>query len=120
METIRLRTPFEVGDIPLAEYPRPQFARDSYLTLNGKWDYAILRKSETFGGVYQGKILVPFSPESLLSGLDEGISVGVDDKLYYHRTFEVPAGFLKARTILHFGAVDFWCKVTLNGAIRPL
>ena len=61
MQTIRLRTPFEVTETPLSEYPRPQFARDSYITLNGKWDYAILRKSESFNGEYQGKILVPYS-----------------------------------------------------------
>ena len=56
MKTVRLRTPFEVGATPLSEYPRPQFARNSYVTLNGEWDYAILRKSEKFGGKYQGKI----------------------------------------------------------------
>ena len=118
METVRLGTLFNPGEIPLAEYPRPQFERKSYLTLNGKWDYAILRKSETFGGAYQGKILVPYSPECLLSGLKEGTFVTPDDKLYYHRTFEIPAEFLKAQTFIHFGAVDFWCRVTLNG--RPI
>ena len=54
----RLRTNFEVGDIPLAEYPRPQFQRDSYFTLNGSWDYAIYRASEEFAGVqtcHQGR-----------------------------------------------------------------
>lgn len=115
METVRLRTPFEVSDTPLAEYPRPQFARDSYITLNGKWDYAILRKSENFNGNYQGKILVPFSPEALLSGLPEGTLVTPNDALYYHRTFNVPADFIKSTTLLHFDAVDFECKVTLNG-----
>ncbi len=115
METIRLRTPFEVSDTPLSEYPRPQFARDSYMTLNGKWDYAILRKSESFNGNYQGKILVPFSPESLLSGLPEGTIVTPDDVLYYHRTFDIPAEFIKAHTFIHFDAVDFECKVAING-----
>ncbi len=116
METIRLNTLFTPGEVPLAEYPRPQFERKSYISLNGKWDYAILRKSETFSGAYQGKILVPYSPESLLSGLDEGTFVTPEDKLYYHRAFEVPAEFIKAHTFINFGAVDFWCKVTLNGA----
>jgi len=116
MKTVRLRTPFEISDIPLSEYPRPQFARDSYITLNGKWNYAILRKSEKFNGAYQGEILVPFSPESLLSGLPEGTLVTPDDVLYYKREFDIPAGFLKATTVLHFDAVDFECKVTLNGA----
>ncbi len=116
METIRLRTPFEVGDIPLAEYPRPQFERNSYLTLNGKWDYAILRKSESFNGEYQGQILVPYSPESLLSGVGENVAVTPEDKLLYRRSFDVPADFIKTHTVINFGAVDFWCRVTLNGA----
>lgn len=116
MKTVRLRTPFEISDIPLSEYPRPQFARDSYITLNGKWNYAILRKSEKFNGNYQGEILVPFSPESLLSGLPEGTLVTPDDVLYYKREFDIPSHFLKATTVLHFDAVDFECKITLNGA----
>lgn len=115
MKTIRLRTPFEVGDTPLAEYPRPQFARDSYITLNGKWDYAILRKSENFDGNYQGKILVPFSPECLLSGLPEGTCVTPDDAIYYSRTFTLPNNFVKAHTFIHFDAVDMICKVAVNG-----
>ncbi len=117
METVRLNTLFTPGEVPLAEYPRPQFERKSYLTLNGKWNYAILRKSESFSGEYQGKILVPYSPESLLSGLDEGTCVTPDDKLYYKREFNVPEGFIKAHTFINFGAVDFWCKVTLNGGV---
>ena len=115
MKTVRLRTPFEVSDTPLSEYPRPQFARDSYMTLNGKWDYAILRKSETFDGNYQGKILVPYSPESLLSGLPEGTMVTPDDVLYYHRSFNVSGDFLNAHTFIHFDAVDFECKIAING-----
>lgn len=114
METIRLKTPFEVGNVPLSEYPRPQFARNSYFTLNGKWDYAILRKSEVFNGNYQGKILVPFSPECLLSGLPEGAIVTPDDVLYYHRTFTLSPDFIKCHTVLHFDAVDFACKIIVN------
>ncbi len=117
MKTVRLRTPFEVSQIPLAEYPRPQFARDSYVTLNGQWDYAILRKSEIFNGEYQGKILVPFSPECLLSGLEEGTKVTPDDALYYHRTFTLDKQFVKDVTILHFDAVDMICQVKLNDVV---
>ena len=111
----RLRTDFEVGETPLAEYPRPQFQRDSYFTLNGQWDYAIYRQSEDFAG-YQGKILVPFSPESLLSGVKEGTMVMPNDKLYYHRTFTLPIGFNKGHTFINFDAVDFACTVKVNGA----
>ena len=113
---IRLNTPFETTDIPLSEYPRPQFQRDSYVTLNGKWQYAIYRNSERFDG-YQGDILVPYSPESLLSGLPEGTMVTPQDVLYYHRTFTLPEDFLKDKTIIHFGAVDYECKVTVNGKL---
>ncbi len=115
MKTVRLRTPFEVSNIPLEEYPRPQFARDSYHTLNGHWDYAILPKSEKFDGNYQGKILVPFSPECLLSGLPEGTVVTPSDTLYYNRDFTLNEGFNKAHTFLHFDAVDMICTIILNG-----
>ena len=110
----RLRTNFEVGDIPLAEYPRPQFQRDSYFTLNGYWDYAIYRASEEFTG-YQGKILVPFSPECLLSSVKEGTIVMPNDKLYYHRSFTLPMGFNKGHTFINFGAVDYACVIKVNG-----
>ena len=113
MNTIRLRTPFEVSDIPLSEYPRPQFARDSYKTLNGWWDYAIYKAKDGFPG-WQGKILVPFSPESLLSGLPEGVEVLPDDILCYRLKFNVEEGFLRAHTFIHFDAVDCFATVRLN------
>ena len=53
----------------LQEYPRPLLRRESYVNLNGYWDYAFtkkLKKPET----YDGRILVPFSPESVLSGVE--------------------------------------------------
>ncbi|MEE1353070.1 MAG: glycoside hydrolase family 2 TIM barrel-domain containing protein [Acutalibacteraceae bacterium] len=102
----------EVGTVPRAEYPRPQLQRDSYRCLNGSWDYAILPKKKIFSG-YQGKILVPFSPESLLSGVEK--TVKPDDVLYYHTEFTVDEDFLNEVTLLHFDAVDYLCKVTLNG-----
>lgn len=114
MKTVRLRTPFEVSDTPLSEYPRPQFARESYITLNGEWNYAIINKNAKFNG-YRGKILVPFSPECLLSGLPEGTVVTPGDTLYYQRDFIIDAAFLKARTFLNFDAVDYECRVILNG-----
>ena len=51
----------------LMEYPRPQMVRDSYINLNGEWD---LRISSEYGStIYDGKIIVPFSPEARLSGV---------------------------------------------------
>ncbi len=101
----------DVGEVPRAEYPRPQLQRESYLTLNGTWEYAILPSKETLSS-YQGEILVPFCPESLLSGVQK--IVGPDDVLYYSREFEIEPSFLKDKTILHFDAVDYICTVTLN------
>ena len=112
--TQQLMTPFgeKIGEIPHPEYPRPQMQRDSYLNLNGKWQYAVIPTKIKFTG-YQGEILVPFSPECLLSGV--GLTVTPLDTLYYKRSFTVPDGFIKDRTLLHFTAVDYACKVILNG-----
>ena len=55
----------------LEEYPRPRMERDSYVNLNGRWDYAITREG-TKPEVYDGMILVPFSPEADLSGEEQG------------------------------------------------
>lgn len=95
----------------LQEYPRPQLQRDSYINLNGEWNYAIYPKAEEFEG-YQGKIVVPFSPECLLSGV--GKVVTPTDKIYYRRTFNVEKSFIKDKTIIHFGASDYRTKVWLN------
>ena len=56
--------------IPLSEYPRPQFKRDSYISLNGEWDYKI-QKDKVIPEVYGGKIIVPFSPETKASGVNK-------------------------------------------------
>ena len=58
--------------LPRAEYPRPQMRRTDYHSLNGYWEYAILKKGEYRPGSplpSQGQIQVPFSPEAVLSGL---------------------------------------------------
>ncbi|MBO4534933.1 MAG: glycoside hydrolase family 2 [Clostridia bacterium] len=96
----------------LPEYPRPQLVRSSYINLNGEWDYAIYPQSQEFGG-YQGKILVPFSPECILSGVEK--TVTPKDVLYYRRSFALPEGFNVGRVLLHFGAVDYSCQVQVNG-----
>ena len=60
-------------EMPLAEYPRPQMVRDSFICLNGMWDYAIYPSVKNFEG-YEGKIVVPFSPECLLSGVERDVT----------------------------------------------
>ena len=100
-------------DNVLAEYPRPNLVRDSYYNLNGKWDYCINKSKEAEG--YDGQILVPYSPETLLSGVKR--TVGPDDYLHYRKNFILPEGFAKDRVILHFGSVDQECEVYLNGKL---
>ena len=104
----------DVSAVPLPEYPRPQLQRDSYLCLNGTWEYAILPASEPLN-VYQGGILVPFSPEAMLSGVEKRVTP--DDALYYRKIFSVESSFLQDITLLHFTAVDYYCEVRLNGRL---
>lgn len=110
---IRLKTPYEVGEIPHAEHPTPQLARENWLTLNGKWNFC---KIDAGGrSSYEGEILVPFSPESLLSGIPEGFSLERAAELQYSRTVTVDKSLLLGKTLLHFGAVDSECEVFVNG-----
>ncbi len=99
-------------DHVLEEYPRPQLRRDNYTILNGYWSYCITT------GPYQpgqsdGRILVPFSPEAALSGVNRQLQPG--EFLCYERPLiieEKPEG---KRCILHFGAVDQGCELWING-----
>lgn len=102
---------------PLPEYPRPQLVRDSYLNLNGPWQCAF-RGTEDDPAVYGDIIVVPFPPESLLSGV--GRVLQPDEVLHYRRTFTAPVGFRRQdddRVILHLDAVDQWCRVQVNGLV---
>lgn len=97
------------------EYPRPQMVRTNYTILNGQWDYAIrpAQGADTWPSSYDGKILVPFSPESLLSGV--GRQLQPDEVLYYRRTFHLDTLFHARRLHLHFGAVDQIAELCVNG-----
>ena len=95
----------------LREYPRPGLVRDSYLNLNGEWDYYI--SSNKNDGEYNDKILVPFAPESMLSGV--GKILQPDQYLHYRKKFHLPDGFVKNRVLLHFGGVDQECEIFING-----
>ena len=97
---------------PLPEYPRPQMVRDSYLNLNGPWSYAITT-SASKPAQADGTILVPFSPESELSGV--GHILQPEEYLWYIRTVTLPDGFNVGRVLLHFGAVDQIATVWCNG-----
>ncbi|MDH4089266.1 MAG: beta-galactosidase [Cyclobacteriaceae bacterium] len=97
----------------LQEYPRPQMVRETWVNLNGLWDYAIRSLKEDAPAAFDGKILVPFAVESALSGV--GKNVGKDNRLWYKRTFSMPSSFKNKTTLIHFGAVDWQCEVYVNG-----
>ena len=96
----------------LQEYPRPQFVRTGYTSLNGRWQYAFTGSGEK-PHTWDGTILVPFSPETALSGVERQLQP--EERLWYHRQFSVPEHFRKSRWLLHFGAVDQSCAVYVNG-----
>ena len=106
--------------LPRPEHPRPQFVRDTWLNLNGRWTFAF-----DFGrsGWHQGRdwqrstgfdreILVPFCPESQLSGVGYTDFI---DSLWYHRKIEIPAAWQGRRILLHCGGIDFESGVFIDG-----
>ena len=100
---------------PLPEYPRPQFVRDSFINLNGVWDFTfsnseIIPEKDS----YKEKICVPFSPESPLSLVNRQ-RCSEDKYLFYRRCFELPNGFNRGRVFVNFGAVDQIAHVYVNG-----
>ncbi len=99
---------------PLPEYPRPQLKRDNYTNLNGFWDYAITADN-TPPSVYEGRILVPFSPESSLSGVNRQLLP--NQSLWYRTTLPDESCLLSEgmRLILHFEAVDYCAWLFING-----
>ncbi|MDR2974434.1 MAG: hypothetical protein LBV00_06940, partial [Propionibacteriaceae bacterium] len=102
-------------DCPLNEYPRPQMRRDQWECLNGPWLYAIRPVKPQSDAEWEGEIVVPFSPESLLSGVGRQLLPG--QTLWYHREVTWVECLPGQRRLLHFGAVDQRCQVWVNGAL---
>ena len=109
---MQLKTNYTVGEIPHSEHPLPQAKRENWLCLNGKWNLQKLNKEGE--KIFDGEILVPFSPETLNSGIEEGFVLHAGESLRYERTVFVDGRLLKGITLLHFGAVDSECEVFLN------
>ena len=103
---------FSKNGLPLEEYPRPQFKRESYLCLNGVWNYAITPTKEK-PSCWDGEIVVPYSPESQLSKVNRQLKKC--EFLHYRRTFALEDGFNKGRVFINFGGVDQVCELFING-----
>ncbi|MFD7712722.1 glycoside hydrolase family 2 protein [Streptomyces sp. NPDC059785] len=104
-------------DVPRPEYPRPQFVRENWLNLNGRWQFEIDRSDSGLErGLRErelsGSITVPFCPESELSGTGD---TDFMEAVWYRRTVTVPAEWGDARVLLHFQAVDHDTTVWVNG-----
>ena len=112
MMTLKTRWADEaMCDLPLPEYPRPQMVREDWVNLNGMFDFAITGDID-WCDEYTDEIRVPFAVESCLSGICKRISA--KDRLWYRKKITLPETFKGKRTLLHFGAVDWECKVYIN------
>jgi len=108
----------------LPEYPRPQLRREQWQNLNGAWSVAFTPFDDGENdplavadptappAAWDGDIIVPFSPETPLSGV--GRTLRSHETLWYHRTFAAERGG-DERVILHFGAVDQSCRIAVDG-----
>lgn len=103
---------------PRPEYPRPQFERNSWVNLNGKWSYSFDfgqtgdQKGWTNSKGFDDNITVPFCPESKLSGVQHTDFINA---IWYQRTLNIPAEWNGKRINLNFGASDYETHVYVDG-----
>lgn len=107
-------------NIPRAEHPNPQWERKTWKNLNGPWEFefdfgcSAVERRLWEKKRFDREILVPFCPESRLSG------IGYTDFISgvaYRRNFELSQEELSGRVLLHFGAVDYEASVYVNGTL---
>ena len=104
-------------NIPRPEYPRPQFRRTEWLCLNGAWEFEIDHGDSGFErGLLErplsGQIVVPFSPETSLSGIE---NVDFMQAVWYRRVLRIPDSWSGKDVLLHFQAVDYDTTIWVNG-----
>ena len=108
-----------MSNIPRPKHPNPQWERDSWMNLNGIWQFDFdFGHSAIEKGLYKNEVVldkqitVPFCPESKLSGINYRDFM---DAICYKRTFDVTEKQLEGRLFLHFGAVDYKAHIFVNG-----
>lgn len=84
-------------------HPRPQLRRETWMDLNGKWDFAVQADDKT-PEMFDRTILVPYCPESALSGIHNHFPEG--SFLFYRRYVRLPEAAAGHRILLHVGAAD--------------
>lgn len=94
-----------MNQIPRSEYPRPDFQREKWLPLNGEWDFSFDEP------IFDQKILVPFACETKLSGIHD---TSFHNAVWYRRSFSLPEPMHDRQILLHFGAVDYTCRLWVN------
>lgn len=94
-----------MNQIPRPEYPRPDFQREKWLPLNGEWDFSFDEP------IFDQKILVPFACETKLSGIHD---TSFHNAVWYRRSFSLPEPMHDRQILLHFGAVDYTCRLWVN------
>ncbi len=96
---------------PLPDHPDPYWQREEFLSLNGEWDF-LMNKEKENPKTYNEKIVVPFSPETPLSGIHR--HVDKDDYLHYQKIVEIDDKYVGKNALLRFMAVDQECDVYVN------
>lgn len=94
-----------MNQIPRPEYPRPDFQREKWLPLNGEWDFSFDEP------IFDQKILVPFACETKLSGIHD---TSFHNAVWYRRSLSLPEPMHDRQILLHFGAVDYTCRLWVN------
>ncbi len=102
----------------LAEYPRPDMARQGFQSLEGEWEFEVdaadvgLVDAWAAHPLFTRKIQVPFCVESEASGIED---LDPPSVVWYAKRFRDALPAAPGRTLLHFGAVDYQARVWLNG-----
>ena len=104
--------------VPRAEYPRPQFERNTWNNLNGEWTFTFdfsgsgLEREFFKTKGFDQKITVPFCPESKLSGVEFKDFI---NNMWYHRHVSIPKDWDGKKILLNFGAVYYKAEVFIDG-----